>query len=80
VRGVTIRFPLAGVNVEAEMVRLRAESGEAERYLIGLEARLANEQFLAKAPDEVVEKERQRLDDGRARQARLHELLAELAS
>jgi valyl-tRNA synthetase len=80
VRGVTIRFPLAGVNVEAEMVRLRAESDEAERYLIGLEARLANEQFLAKAPDEVVEKERQRLDDGRARQARLHELLAELAS
>ena len=81
VQRTTVTLPMAGVvDVASELGRLREEADEAERHLGGLAARLSNEQFLAKAPEEVVEKERQRLEDGRARQARLNELLAELSS
>ena len=79
VRGVTVSLAMGGaVDVRAETARLEAESQETERYVAGLSARLGNEQFVNKAPPEVVERERQRLGDSQTRLDRIRELLAEL--
>ncbi|MCH7608827.1 MAG: valine--tRNA ligase [Chloroflexi bacterium] len=66
------------VDVGAERTRLGSEAAEAERYLAGLTARLGNAQFTDRAPEEVVERERERLEQGTARLERIRELLAEL--
>ena len=66
------------VDLDAERTRLGAEAAEAEKYLAGLSARLGNAQFTDRAPAEVVERERERLEQGSARLARIRELLAEL--
>jgi valyl-tRNA synthetase len=68
------------VDVAAERTRLAAEAEETQTYLTGLSGRLSNEQFTAKAPAEVVERERARLEDGRARLKRIGELLKELGN
>jgi valyl-tRNA synthetase len=76
----TITLSMDGVvDVAAERARIGAEATETEKYLGGLSARLSSEQFTSKAPEEVVERERQRLEDGQARLERVRELLQELA-
>ncbi|WP_067617522.1 valine--tRNA ligase [Alicyclobacillus acidiphilus] len=64
VTGARIHIPLEGlVDIEAEKSRLRKEEerlvGEVER----IEKKLANDRFVAKAPPEVVESERNKLRD-----------------
>ncbi|MCI0889054.1 MAG: class I tRNA ligase family protein, partial [Chloroflexi bacterium] len=66
------------VDVGAERTRLASEAADAERYLAGLTARLGNAQFTGRAPEEVVERERERLEQGTARLERIRELLTEL--
>jgi valyl-tRNA synthetase len=79
VRNVTVMLDVgSGVDLAAERTRLEAEATETERYLKGLAGRLGNEQFVEKAPAEVVERERARLEDGQARLERIRQLLAEL--
>ena len=81
VRDVTIALDVGGaVNLSEERARLSDEAREAEKYLSGLAGRLGNEQFLAKAPAEVVERERERLQDGQARLERIHNLLKDLGA
>jgi len=80
VGATTITLSMDGiVDVAAERARIEAEAAETEKYLDGLSARLSSEQFTSKAPEEVVERERQRLADGQARLERIKELLQELA-
>ncbi|MEN6368200.1 MAG: valine--tRNA ligase [Thermotogota bacterium] len=51
--------PLAEwIDIDAERTRLRADLVAAESDLAKVEATLANERFLARAPEDVVEKER----------------------
>ena len=55
-------LPLAGViDVERERERLQTEVQRLEGQLDGASKRLANEQFVSKAPAEVVAKERERV-------------------
>ncbi|MGQ9699098.1 MAG: valine--tRNA ligase, partial [Armatimonadota bacterium] len=57
--GYEVYLPLAGlVDVEKEIARLQAEMADAEKEIARSRARLSNEQFLSKAPTEIVEKER----------------------
>lgn len=49
------------VNVEKEKKRVSEKILEIERFLSGIEKKLANRSFLDKAPPEVVEKERSKL-------------------
>jgi valyl-tRNA synthetase len=72
--------PLAGViDVEAERARQRKRLQKALAELSGVERKLANQDFLSRAPAEVVEKERDRRDElARARQ-RIEENLRRLA-
>jgi len=66
--------PLAGlIDVEAELERLRRELDKAHGLLRGIEGKLANEQFVANAPAEVVERERERRSETVDRIAELEE-------
>jgi len=77
--GVEIYLPLAGlVDVEAERRRLQAELAKVETGIARAEKTLANENFLAKAPPAVVERERAKLSDFRTQAAKLRERLAAL--
>ena len=62
VEGGAFCLPLDGViDVAAEKVRLSKALAKAEKEAGGLEKKLSNEAFLAKAPEEVVEEQRSRL-------------------
>jgi valyl-tRNA synthetase len=78
-QGAEVVIPLAGLlDIEAERARLRGQATEAEAEVQRLTAKLANEQFRSRAPQEVVAKEEGKLAAARARleglQARLREL------
>ena len=81
VRDATVALNVGGaVDLRAEGERLRGEAAAARARLAGLEERLANPQFVEKAPPDVVERERARLRDGRARLERIAELLREIGA
>ncbi len=76
----TVTVPLAGVvDLGAEVKRLAEELSGLVQGAKRLEGRLSNEQFLSKAPDEVVEKERERLSSLNERQERVSDILSRLA-
>jgi valyl-tRNA synthetase len=75
----TVTVPLGGlVDLAAERERLSAELEQIAANLGRLSSRLDDEQFLSKAPEEVVERERQRLDGMKDRQVRVVETLSRL--
>ena len=81
VGGVEVYLPLAGmVDLAKEQQRLNAEIEEVTKGIAGSEKLLANEDFLAKAPEQVVQRERDKLADYRQRQAKLQERLESLPS
>jgi valyl-tRNA synthetase len=62
--GVEIYLPLAGlVDLEAEQQRLQSEAADLEKRIAGSQKTLANENFVSKAPAQVVERERAKLAD-----------------
>jgi valyl-tRNA synthetase len=74
--GVTVELDLSGtIDVAAERKRLTKDLAAAEKELAQARAKLGNEQFLAKAPAEVVENIRGRLA---AAQADVERLAAQL--
>jgi valyl-tRNA synthetase len=79
VRGVEVYLPLAGmVDLAKERQRLTAEIEEVTKGIAGSEKLLANKDFLNKAPEQVVQRERDKLTDYRQRQAKLQEQLESL--
>ena len=48
------------IDVQRECSRLAGELARLDRQLSGLEAKLANQDFIARAPSEVVAKEREK--------------------
>jgi valyl-tRNA synthetase len=81
VGATSIVLPLAGV-VDAIKERGRLEKDDAKLAgeAIKIEKKLGNADFVAKAPEEVVEEKRERLRDLAAERARLQEALARLAA
>jgi valyl-tRNA synthetase len=76
---VEVIMPLAGlIDIQAEKVRLTKEIGRVERDVLGLEKRLDNPDFVARAPEDVVAELRGRLAEERARQQRLIDARAAL--
>ena len=64
VNGAELFIPLAGlIDIELEKKRLDKEIGRLEKQVTGLEKKLSNDSFLAKAPAEVVAKDKQKLHD-----------------
>jgi valyl-tRNA synthetase len=67
------------INVEAERARLAKARGAAESETRKIAAKLGNADFVARAPEEVVEENRKRLEAARAEMARLDAALARIA-
>jgi valyl-tRNA synthetase len=76
---VEVVMALAGlVDIEAEKGRIGKEIGKVDKDIAGLEKKLENADFLARAPEDVVAEQRGRLADEQARRSRLVEALAAL--
>ncbi len=57
-----VYLPLEGVlDVDREIARLKQDREKLEKQMQGVEKKLSSEGFLANAPAEVVEKEREKL-------------------
>jgi len=74
--GIEVYLPLAGmVDLEAEQQRLRSELEKTAGEIARVDKLLSNNRFVAKAPAEVVERERGKLAHYREQEARLRERL-----
>jgi valyl-tRNA synthetase len=74
--GADLFLPLAGIiDVEQERQRLGRELERIEGQLRGTEARLASQQFTARAPAEIVAREREKADSLRDQRDRLADKL-----
>ena len=72
-------IPLAElVDLDAERARLAKEIEKAEKYLAGIEKKLSNEKFVSKAPEAVVQRERDNMEKTRALIAQLRDSAAAL--
>jgi valyl-tRNA synthetase len=81
VSGVEIYLPLAGmVDLDAERTRLRRELEHVENGIANSQKLLGNEGFTARAPAEVVQKERDKLMSLQQQSEKLHERLAALSA
>jgi valyl-tRNA synthetase len=70
--GTELIVPLEGViDVGKECARLRIELANLEKQLGGLEARLRNPGFIERAPSQVVDAERAKLEEWSARRGQL---------
>ncbi len=79
VRGTLCALALQGIiDFDAERVRLEKEIKKSRADAAKFEAKLANADFLARAPEEVVEENREKLAEALARAAKLEEALARL--
>ncbi len=71
--------PLAGmIDLEVERQRLRGEIEKKQKFIVSLDKKLGNEQFVSRAPAEVVARERQKASDTADEVARLQSSLDEL--
>jgi valyl-tRNA synthetase len=77
--GIEVYVPLSGLaDLEIECKRLQKERNELGGHIQRLQGKLANEGFVAKAPPEVVERERTRLTDLREKLAAVERNLVEV--
>jgi valyl-tRNA synthetase len=75
----TYALPLAGViDLEAEKVRLSKEIGKLDGEVAVIDKKLGNEQFVSRAPEEVIEEQRTRRNDAIDRRDRISAALARL--
>ena len=76
---LVVTLPLGGVvDLSAERVRLNKELEECDTGLERVRGLLSNSDFSSKAPEEVVEREQERLNSLQERRERLQEILAQL--
>ena len=76
-----ILIPMAGlIDIDAERERLNKEIDNSQGFIKSLEAKLANENFVSRAPDNVVALERQKLSDAQSKLKSLTEQLEKLKS
>ena len=79
VRGEVAALPLKGViDLAAERTRLDKEMSKAEADIKRVDAKLGNADFVAKAPEEVVEGEREKREEAVGRRGKIVEALERL--
>ena len=72
----TFALPLAGViDLVAEKLRLEKEVGKLDAEIAGIDKKLGNEQFVSKAPEEVIEEQKARREAAFDRRTRILEAL-----
>ena len=67
------------IDLNAERARLSKEIDKLNKDIDGIDRKLANEQFLAKAPPEVVDEQRERRAESENVIARLQDALSTLS-
>ncbi|MGH6734628.1 MAG: valine--tRNA ligase [Methyloceanibacter sp.] len=75
----TLALPLQGViDIGAESARLKREIDKVGSEIAQLSAKLANEKFVSRAPEHVVEEQRERKSEAEATAAKLEQALKRL--
>ncbi len=75
----TLALPLAGViDIGAESERLKREIDKIGSEIAQIDAKLANEKFVSRAPEHVVEEQRERKSDAEATAVKLEQALKRL--
>ncbi len=79
VRGEVVALPLMGViDLAAERARLNKEMAKCDADIARVDQKLNNPDFLKRAPEEVVEAEREKREQALARKAKIAEALKRL--
>jgi valyl-tRNA synthetase len=79
VRGEVAALPLKGViDFAAEKARLEKEMARVTSDIARIDAKLANADFVARAPEDVVEGEREKREEAEARRLKIDEALSRL--
>jgi len=77
--GIEVLLDLDGlIDRDAQRADLSRSLGKIEKQIAGVRGKLGNEQFVAKAPADLVERERERMAELDAERVRLEGLLAAL--
>jgi len=80
VRGEVAALPLAGIiDLDAERARLNKELAKLDQDIAAVERKLGNPDFMARAPEEIVEENRERKAAAEARKLKIAEALERLA-
>ncbi|MDW3096518.1 MAG: valine--tRNA ligase [Alphaproteobacteria bacterium] len=75
----TLFLPLADViDIDAERARLAKEIGKIDGEIKKIDGKLGNEKFLSKAPEAVIEEQRERRTDAEQTRAKLADALGRL--
>jgi len=75
----TLALPLAGIiDIGAEQKRLKREIDKVGSEIKQLDAKLANEKFVSRAPEHVVEEQRERKSEAEATATKLEQALKRL--
>ncbi|HLI99647.1 MAG TPA: valine--tRNA ligase [Bradyrhizobium sp.] len=79
IRGEVASLPLKGViDLSAEKIRLDKELAKADSDIKRVDAKLANEKFVANAPEEIVEEEKEKREAAVARKAKISDAIERL--
>ena len=79
VRGEVTALPLKGViDLTAERARLAKEMAKCDADIARVEAKLGNPNFVARAPEEVVEEEKEKREEAQMRKVKIAEALQRL--
>jgi valyl-tRNA synthetase len=79
VGGEIVALPLQGViDLAAEASRLAKEIAKADADIARVDAKLGNPNFVARAPEEVVEEEQEKRAEAQARKSKIAEALERL--
>ena len=66
------------MDLDAERGRISKELEKKQKYLAGIQSKLANEKFVSKAPEAVIQRERDNLEKTQREIAQLEESLKAL--
>ena len=76
----TVGLPLGDViNLSKERARLEKDLQRARDEIARFDTKLANEQFVSRAPEDVLVEQREKREEATALAARLQEAIARLA-
>jgi valyl-tRNA synthetase len=79
VRGEVAALPLKGmIDLATERARLAKEMAKCDADIARVDAKLGNPNFVARAPEEVVEEEKEKRHEAEARKAKIAEALERL--